>query len=40
MENRISSIKTIDIVQISLMAAITFIATSVIHIPLLWEYFI
>ncbi len=33
MENRISSIKTIDIVQISLMAAITFIATSVIHIP-------
>ena len=33
MENRVSSIKTIDIVQISLMAAITFIATSVIHIP-------
>lgn len=33
MENRMSSIKTIDIVQISLMAAITFIATSVIHIP-------
>ena len=33
MENRISSIKTIDIVQISLMAAITFIAASVIHIP-------
>ncbi|MFT5873006.1 MAG: putative membrane protein [Clostridium sp.] len=33
MESRIESIKTIDIVQISLMAAITFIATSVIHIP-------
>ena len=33
MENRMSSTKTIDIVQISLMAAITFIATSVIHIP-------
>jgi len=33
MESRVSSIKTIDIVQISLMAAITFIATSVIHIP-------
>ena len=33
MENRISTIKTIDIVQISIMAAITFIATSVIHIP-------
>jgi len=33
MEHRVSSIKTIDIVQISLMAAITFIATSVIHIP-------
>ncbi|WP_291635966.1 ECF transporter S component [Clostridium sp.] len=33
MESRITSIKTIDIVQISLMAAITFIATSVIHIP-------
>jgi len=33
MENEQSSIKTIDIVQISLMAAITFIATSVIHVP-------
>ncbi|MCB2292858.1 ECF transporter S component [Clostridium algoriphilum] len=33
MENSKSVIKTIDIVQISLMAAITFIATSVIHIP-------
>jgi len=33
MENKLSSIKTIDIVQISLMAAITFIATSVIHVP-------
>jgi uncharacterized membrane protein len=33
MENKVSSIKTIDIVQISLMAAITFIATSVIHFP-------
>ncbi|MCB2299991.1 ECF transporter S component [Clostridium tagluense] len=33
MENRVSAIKTIDIVQISLMAAITFIATSVIHFP-------
>lgn len=33
MENSKSSIKTIDIVQISLMAAITFIATSVIHVP-------
>jgi uncharacterized membrane protein len=33
MENRASSVKTIDIVQISLMAAITFIATSVIHVP-------
>ena len=33
MEHRVTSIKTIDIVQISLMAAITFIATSVIHIP-------
>ncbi len=33
MEHRVSSVKTIDIVQISLMTAITFIATSVIHIP-------
>lgn len=33
MESKLASIKTIDIVQISLMAAITFIATSVIHIP-------
>jgi uncharacterized membrane protein len=33
MENGQSSIKTIDIVQISLMAAITFIATSIIHVP-------
>ena len=33
MENKVSSIKTIDIVQISLMAAITFVATSVIHVP-------
>ena len=33
MENRATSIKTIDIVQISLMAAITFIATQVIHVP-------
>ncbi len=33
MENSKTSIKTIDIVQISLMAAITFIATSVIHVP-------
>jgi uncharacterized membrane protein len=33
MENKASSIKTIDIVQISLMAAITFVATTVIHVP-------
>lgn len=33
MENSKSTIKTIDIVQISLMAAIIFIATSVIHVP-------
>ena len=33
MENKVSAIKTIDIVQVSLMAAITFIATSVIHFP-------
>jgi len=33
MENKLSSVKTLDIVQISLMAAITFIATSVIHVP-------
>lgn len=33
MENKLASVKTLDIVQISLMAAITFIATSVIHIP-------
>lgn len=33
MENKASAIKTIDIVQIGLMAAITFIATTVIHVP-------
>lgn len=33
MESSNTSIKTIDIVQISLMAAITFLATSVIHVP-------
>jgi len=33
MENKVTSIKTIDIVQIGIMAAITFIATSVIHVP-------
>ena len=33
MENKASSIKTIDIVQIGIMAAITFVATSVIHVP-------
>ncbi len=33
MENKVSSIKTNDIVQISLMAALTFIATQVIHLP-------
>jgi uncharacterized membrane protein len=33
MENGKSLIRTTDIVQISLMAAITFIATSVIHVP-------
>ncbi|MGH4050710.1 MAG: ECF transporter S component [Clostridium sp.] len=33
MENNLSSVKTLDIVQISLMAAITFIATWVIHVP-------
>ena len=33
MENNISSIKTIDIVQIGLMAAITFVAAAVIHVP-------
>ena len=33
MESSNTSIKTIDIVQISLMAAITFLATTVIHVP-------
>ena len=33
MENRVSSIKTIDIVQIGIMAAIVYIATYLIQIP-------
>lgn len=33
MESSNTSIKTIDIVQIGIMAAITFLATSVIHVP-------